>query len=71
MPVATALALINDKLQDILWDQEAEFDPETRAAIDWYDEHDWELGDSGQAEQIVMGKNTHDPGLVTGRHYVV
>lgn len=64
MPVATALALINDKLQGILWDQEAEFDLETRAAVAWYDEYDWRMGDSGRAEQIVMGKNTSIPRLV-------
>lgn len=58
MTVATALALINDKLQGILWDQEAEFDPETRAAVAWYDQFGWALGDSGRAEQIAWGKNT-------------
>ena len=65
MPVATALALINDKLQGILWDQEAEFDLETRAAVAWYDQYDWQLGDSGRAEQIAMGKNTTIGRLVT------
>ena len=71
MSVATALALINDKLQGILWDQEAEFDLETRAAIAWYDQYDWETGDSGRAEQIAMGKNTTIPRLVRARHHVV
>ncbi len=64
MRVATALALINDKLQGILWDQEAEFDLETRAAVAWYDQYDWEMGDSGRAEQVAMGKNTSIPRLV-------
>ena len=64
MSVATALALINDKLQGILWEQETEFDLETRAAIAWYDQYDWETGDSGRAEQIAMGKNTTLPNLV-------
>ena len=58
MAVATALALINDKLQEIIWGQVGTFDSETQAAIDWYGGHDWEMGDSGQAEQIVQGKNT-------------
>jgi putative DNA methylase len=65
MSVATALALINDKLHGILWDQEAEFDLDTRAAVAWYDQYDWQLGDSGRAEQIAMGKNTTIPRLVT------
>jgi putative DNA methylase len=63
MSVAKALALINDKLHGILWDQEVQFDLETRAAIAWYDQYDWQLGDSGRAEQIAMGKNTSIPRL--------
>ena len=63
MSVAKALALVNDKLHGILWDQEAEFDLETRAAIAWYDQYNWQLGDSGRAEQIAMGKNTSIPRL--------
>jgi putative DNA methylase len=58
MLIPTALALINQKLHSILWDQETEFDPETRAAITWYDEYGWSKGDSPRAEQIAMGKNT-------------
>jgi putative DNA methylase len=64
MSVATALALINDKLQGILWDQESEFDRETRAAVAWYDEYGWAMGDSGRAEQVAFGKNTTIKGLV-------
>jgi putative DNA methylase len=64
MSVATALALINDKLQGILWDQESDFDRETRAAVAWYDEYGWAMGDSGRAEQIAFGKNTTIKGLV-------
>ena len=64
MSVATALALINDKLQGILWDQESEFDRETRAAVAWYDEYGWTMGDSGRAEQVAFGKNTTIKGLV-------
>ena len=64
MSVATALALINDQLQRILWDQEAEFDRETRAAVSWYDEYGWTTGDAGRAEQIAWGKNTTIPRLV-------
>jgi len=64
MAVRTALALINDKLQSILWDTESEFDRETRAAVAWYDEYGWDTGDAGQAEQIAFGKNTTIPRLV-------
>jgi putative DNA methylase len=64
MTVRTALALINDKLQSILWDTESEFDRETRAAVAWYDEYGWDTGDAGQAEQIAFGKNTTIPRLV-------
>ena len=58
MTIPVALALINSKLQGILWGHQAEFDQETRAAIAWYDEFGWAKGDSGRAEQIAFGKNT-------------
>ena len=58
MPVAKALALINDKLQEIIRGQVVTFDSETQAAVDWYGQHDWQTGDSGEAEQIVQAKNT-------------
>jgi putative DNA methylase len=58
MSVSTALALINQKLYAILWDQETEFDPETRAAITWYDQYGWSEGNSPRAEQIAMGQDT-------------
>jgi putative DNA methylase len=64
MSVPTALALINEKLQGILWDQEGEFDRETRAAVAWYDEFGWTTGDSKRAEQIAFGKNSTIPRLV-------
>ena len=64
MTVRTALALINDKLQSIMWDSESEFDRETRAAVAWYAEYGWDTGDAGQAEQIAFGKNTTIPRLV-------
>jgi putative DNA methylase len=64
MTVRTALALINDKLQSIMWDTESELDRETRAAVAWYDEYGWDTGDAGQAEQIAFGKNTTIPRLV-------
>lgn len=57
MSVPTALALINQKLHAILWDQEAEFDRETRAAIIWYEQYGWSEGGSPRAEQIAMGKD--------------
>lgn len=58
MSVPTALALINQKLHAVLWDQEAEFDQETRAAIIWYEQYGWSEGGSPRAEQIAMGKDT-------------
>jgi putative DNA methylase len=64
MPVRTALALINDKLQSIIWDTESEFDRETRAAVAWYDEHGWDTADEDEAGQIAWGKNTTVPRLV-------
>jgi len=64
MTVATALALINDKLQSIQWGPESDFDKETRAAVAWYDKYGWDIGDEDEAGQIAWGKNTTVPRLV-------
>lgn len=64
MGVRTALALINQALDEILTEQEGEFDADTRWAIAWYEQ--FGLGDStfGAAETLSKAKNTSISGLV-------
>lgn len=64
MSVRTALALINQTLDEVLAEQEAEFDVDTRWALAWFDQHGMEDGEFGVAETLSRAKNTAVNGLV-------
>jgi putative DNA methylase len=58
MRVRTALALINQVLDEVLAEQEGEFDPETRFAIAWFEQFGFNPGSAGMADQLARAKNT-------------
>jgi putative DNA methylase len=58
MRVRTALALINQVLDEVLAEQEGEFDPETRFAITWFEQHAFNPGKFGDADQLARSRNT-------------
>lgn len=64
MTVRTALALINQTLDEVLAEQEAEFDAETRWALAWFEQHGMAPGSFGDAETLSKAKNTAVNGLV-------
>jgi putative DNA methylase len=64
MTVRTALALINQTLDEVLAEQDAEFDADTRWALAWFDQHGMEEGEFGVAETLSRAKNTAVNGLV-------
>jgi putative DNA methylase len=64
MTVRTALALINQMLDEVLAEQEAEFDADTRWALAWFDQHGMDEGEFGVAETLSRAKNTAVNGLV-------
>lgn len=64
MTVRTALALINQTLDEVLAEQEAEFDADTRWALAWFDQYGMEEGGFGVAETLSRAKNTAVNGLV-------
>lgn len=64
MSVRTALAMINQTLDEVLAEQEAEFDVDTRWALAWFDQHGMEDGEYGVAETLSRAKNTAVNGLV-------
>lgn len=64
MPVRTALALINQVLDEILAEQESDFDPETRWAISWFEQYGTGEGPFGDAESLCKAKNTSVEGMV-------
>mgnify|MGYP000247647905 CR=1 FL=1 len=52
MSVRTALALINQVRTEVLFEQEDEFDNDTRWAVAWFEQHGFEEGEFGQAELL-------------------
>jgi putative DNA methylase len=56
MRVRTALALINQGLDEVLSELESEFDPDTRWALAWFEEHQFAEGLYGQAEVLATAK---------------
>jgi putative DNA methylase len=64
MRVRTALALINQVLDEVLAEQEGEFDADTRWAVAWFEQFGFEEGPFGSAEILSKAKNTAVGGLV-------
>jgi putative DNA methylase len=67
MTVRTALALINQVLDEVLAEQEGDFDGDTRWAISWFEQFGIEAGPYGDAETLSKAKNTAVSGLVEAR----
>jgi putative DNA methylase len=64
MRVRTALALINQVLDELLTEQEGEFDADTRWAIAWYEQFGLSEAAYGTAETLSKAKNTSVAGVV-------
>lgn len=63
MPVKAALARINAVLDEVLQEQEGDFDPATRFAIVWYCQHGYGTGKFGDADNLARARNTSVDGL--------
>lgn len=63
MRVRTALQLINQSLDEVLAEQEGEYDNDTRWAIAWFESHGTNEGPYGTAETLSKAKNTSVNGL--------
>jgi putative DNA methylase len=64
MTVRTALGLINLALDEVLAEQEGEFDGDTRWALAWFEQYGTDEGPFGVAETLSKAKNTAVNGLV-------
>ena len=64
MRVRTALALINQGLNEVLTEQEGEFDTDTRWAVAWFEQSGFDEGLFGVAETLSKAKNTAVGGMV-------
>ena len=62
--VRDALVLINETLEGVLSEEEAEFDADTRWALTWYEQYGHEPGPSGEAVLLSQAKNTSVDGVV-------
>jgi len=64
MSVRTALGLINQALDEVLAEQEGEFDGDTRWALAWFEQFGMDDGPFGDAETLSKAKNTAVNGLI-------
>ena len=64
LPVRKALALINQTLDEVLAEQEGDFDADTRWALAWFEQLGFSEGEYGLAETLCTAKNTSVDGLV-------
>ncbi len=58
MTVRAALARINEILDEVLAEQEGDFDAATRFAIAWYRQHGYRQGKYGDADVLARARNT-------------
>lgn len=58
MTVRSALARINEILDQVLSEQEGDFDPATRFAIAWYRGNGYTAGAFGDADNLARARNT-------------
>jgi putative DNA methylase len=56
MRVRTALGLINQGLDEVLSELESEFDSDTRWALAWFEQHQFDEGPYGEAEVLATAK---------------
>lgn len=66
MSVKDALQLINATLDEVLGEQEADFDPDTRFAVRWYRQYGWSADSSGIADQLARSSDTSIVALERG-----
>ncbi len=58
MSVRTALALINQVLDEVLAEQEGDFDAETRFCVKWFSQFGWNEASSGEADILTRAVDT-------------
>jgi putative DNA methylase len=64
LSVRSALALINQTLDEVLAEQEGDFDADSRWAVTWFDQVGFSEGDFDLANTLAQAKNTGVDGLV-------
>jgi putative DNA methylase len=67
MRVRTALALINQVLDEVLHEQEGDFDADTRWCVSWFEQHGFNTGKFGDADNLARARDTSVEGLQRAR----
>jgi putative DNA methylase len=63
LSVREALTLINQTLDEVLAEQEGDFDADSRWAVAWFEQYGFSEGEYGVAETLSKAKNTSVQGL--------
>ena len=64
LSVRDVLSLVNQTLDEVLAEQEGDFDADSRWALAWFEEHGFREGAYGAAETLSKAKNTSVDGMV-------
>jgi len=64
LTVRDALSLINQTLDEVLAEQEGDFDADTRWALAWFEQTGFAEGEYGVADTLSKAKNTSVSGMV-------
>ena len=56
MRIKTALQIINQELDEFLSEQEGEFDADTRFALQWFEQKEYESGQFGDADNLARSR---------------
>ncbi|MBS1724659.1 MAG: DUF1156 domain-containing protein [Armatimonadetes bacterium] len=63
LSVRDALAIINETLDEVLAQQEGDFDSDTRWALTWFQEYGFSEGAFGRADDLARARNTSVDGV--------
>jgi len=66
MTVKTALALINQVLDEVLQEQDGNLDSDSRFCVKWYEQFGWDAKPYGEADVLARAVNVSVDGLVRG-----
>lgn len=66
MTVKTALALINQMLDEVLAEQDGDLDADSRFCLKWYEQFGWSRQQYGEADVLARAVNTSVDGLARG-----
>lgn len=64
MTVREALTLINQTLDEVMTEQEGDFDPDSRWALAWFEQSGFAEGEFGVADVLARAKNSSVGGLL-------